>query len=301
MIPGFQKCMLPLLKLASDENEHKFSDAVRFLSDQFELTDEERAQMIPSNTQSVMTNRVTWARTYMKKAGLLEDPRRGVFKITKRGKDVLAKNPPEINVKYLAQFDEFKQFRETRNSKEENESVSDVISNATPQELLDEGYAKLTDNLADDVLEKILSCSPNFFERLVIDLLVRMGYGGSFGEAAQVVGKSGDGGIDGIIKEDKLGLDAIYIQAKRWENGIVGRPEIQKFVGALAGQKATKGVFITTSKFSKEAFDYVETVGTKIILIDGQRLASLMIEYNVGVSVAQTYEIKKIDSDYFEE
>lgn len=301
MIPCFQKCMLPLLKLASDENEHKFSDAVRFLSDQFELTDEERAQMIPSNTQSVMTNRVTWARTYMKKAGILEDPRRGVFKITKRGKDVLAKNPPEINVKYLAQFDEFKQFREKRNSKEENESVSDVISNATPQELLDEGYAKLTDNLADDVLEKILSCSPNFFERLVIDLLVRMGYGGSFGEAAQVVGKSGDGGIDGIIKEDKLGLDAIYIQAKRWENGIVGRPEIQKFVGALAGQKATKGVFITTSKFSKEAFDYVETVGTKIILIDGQRLASLMIEYNVGVSVAQTYEIKKIDSDYFEE
>lgn len=299
MIPDYQTCMLPLLKYAKDNNEHKFSDAVDYLSNQFNLSQEERKELLPSKTQDVISNRIGWARTYMKKAGLLEDTRRGYFKITDRGQDVLRENLDKLSTKYLGKFDEFKEFRQKNNEKEAI-SVTDIANEATPEEMLESGYAKLSENLADDILAKIAECSPSFFEHLVIDLLVHMGYGGSFSEAAQVVGKSGDEGIDGLIKEDKLGLDTIYIQAKRWK-GTVGRPEIQKFAGALLGQKASKGVFITTSSFSKEAEDYASSVDRKVVLIDGGKLASLMTEYNVGISTARIFEIKRLDSDYFEE
>lgn len=299
MIPDYQTCMLPLLKYAADNKEHKLADAVEDLSDQFGLTAEERKELLPSKTQEVIFNRIGWARTYMKKAGLLEDTRRGVFKITDRGQAVLGENLERLSTKYLRKFDEFNEFQRKHNEKD-SKSENDVISDATPEEMLEAGYTKLSENLVDDILVNIAKCSPSFFEHLVIDLLVHMGYGGSFSEAAQVVGKSGDEGIDGIIKEDKLGLDTIYIQAKRWK-GVVGRPEIQKFAGALLGQKASKGVFITTSSFTKETEEYTASVDRKVVLIDGQKLASLMIEHNVGISTVRTFEIKRIDSDYFEE
>lgn len=299
MIPDYQTCMLPLLKYSADNKEHKLADAVEDLSDQFGLTAEERKELLPSKTQEVIFNRIGWARTYMKKAGLLEDTRRGVFKITERGQAVLGENLERLSTKYLRKFDEFNEFQKKHNEKD-SKSENDVISEATPEEMLEAGYTKLSENLADDILVNIAKCSPSFFEHLVVDLLVHMGYGGSFSEAAQVVGKSGDEGIDGIIKEDKLGLDTIYIQAKRWK-GVVGRPEIQKFAGALLGQKASKGVFITTSSFTKEAEEYAASVDRKVVLIDGQKLASLMIEHNVGISTVRTFEIKRIDSDYFEE
>lgn len=299
MIPDYQTCMLPLLKYAADNKEHKLADAVEDLSDQFRLTEEERKELLPSKTQEVIFNRIGWARTYMKKAGLLEDTRRGFFKITERGQAVLGENLERLSTKYLRKFDEFNEFQKKHNEKD-SKTENDVISEATPEEMLEAGYTKLSENLVDDILVNISKCSPSFFEHLVVDLLVHMGYGGSFSEAAQVVGKSGDEGIDGIIKEDKLGLDTIYIQAKRWK-GVVGRPEIQKFAGALLGQKASKGVFITTSFFTKEAEEYVASVDRKVVLIDGQKLASLMIEHNVGISTVRTFEIKRIDSDYFEE
>lgn len=298
MIPDYQTCMLPLLKYAEDKNEHKFSDAVEYLSDEFALTKEERKELLPSKTQDVITNRIGWARTYLKKAGLLEDTRRGYFKITERGLSVLSENLEKLSTKYLQKFDEFIAFRE-KHTEKDTSSEMELTIEATPEEMLETGFAKLSENLIDDLLAKIGESSPSFFEHLVVDLLVHMGYGGSFSEAAQVVGKSGDEGIDGIIKEDKLGLDTIYIQAKRWK-GVVGRPEIQKFAGALLGQKASKGVFITTSSFTKEAEEYVSSVDRKVVLIDGTKLATLMIEHNVGISTVRTFEIKRIDSDYFE-
>lgn len=298
MIPDYQRCMLPLLKYAADKSEHKFSDAVEYLSDEFALTKEERKELLPSKTQDVITNRIGWARTYLKKAGLLEDTRRGYFKITERGLSVLSENLEKLSTKYLQKFDEFIAFREKHIEKDTSSEI-ELTTEATPEEMLETGFAKLSENLIDDLLAKIGKSSPSFFEHLVVDLLVHMGYGGSFSEAAQVVGKSGDEGIDGIIKEDKLGLDTIYIQAKRWK-GVVGRPEIQKFAGALLGQKASKGVFITTSSFTKEAEEYVSSVDRKVVLIDGTKLATLMIEHNVGISTVRTFEIKRIDSDYFE-
>jgi restriction system protein len=298
MIPDYQTCMLPLLKYAADNNEHKFSDAVEYLSNEFSLTKEEREELLPSKTQDVISNRIGWARTYMKKAGLLEDTRRGYFKITERGQSVLSENLNKITTKYLGKFEEFKAFRDKHIEKETDHDIS-LSVDETPEEMLENGCAKLSENLVDEVLSKISECSPSFFEHLVIDLLVHMGYGGSFSEAAQVVGKSGDEGIDGIIKEDKLGLDTIYVQAKRWK-GVVGRPEIQKFAGALLGQKASKGVFITTSSFTKEAVEYASSVDRKVVLIDGTKLATLMIEHNVGISTVRNFEIKRIDSDYFE-
>lgn len=300
-IPDYQTCMLPLLKYASDGEAHKFTDAIDELSSVFKLTEQEREALLPSGTQFVMANRVGWARTYLKKAGLLSDPKRGQFQITDRGRDLLKTNPKEISTKFLQQYEEFNEFqRKARTKSVQEEPEVDHPSYATPEEALEYGYQKLTENLSDELLEKIMTCSPAFFERLVVELLVKMGYGGSLKEAASIVGKSGDAGIDGIIKEDKLGLDAIYIQAKRWDS-VVGRPEIQKFVGALDGQKARKGIFITTSSFTKEAIEYAKNTTVKVVLIDGDRLANLMIENSLGVSTTQTYEIKKVDSDFFEE
>lgn len=298
-IPDYQTCMLPLLKFYKDGQEHTFREAVESLTKEFRLTDEERHEMLPSGQQEVFGNRIGWARTYIKKAGLIETPKRGVNKITQRGLDVLKKNPGKIDVNYLSQFQEFQEFRALRHTKTEEESEIDPNSK-TPEELLEGAYQKLRADLARELLQRLKTCSPTFFERLVIEVIVKMGYGGTRKDAGKAVGKSGDGGIDGIIKEDKLGLDAIYIQAKRWEN-TVGRPEIQKFIGALAQQRAKKGLFITTSSFSADAEDCVSRIEAKIVLIDGENLAQLMIDHNVGVSTVGTYEIKKIDSDYFSE
>jgi restriction system protein len=299
-IPDYQSCMLPLLLFAADGREHGMAETVDALAGQFKLSQAEREELLPSGTQFVMANRVGWARTYLKKAGLISDPRRGYFQITERGRELLKRKPARIGTKDLKQYEEFNEFQRKSNQKDLGEEQGgDHPAYSTPDEALAYGYQKLTENLSDELLERILACSPAFFERLVVELLVKMGYGGSLKEAASVVGKSGDAGIDGIIKEDKLGLDAIYVQAKRWE-GIVGRPEIQKFAGALLGQKARKGIFLTTSGFTKDALEYAKGLDAKIVLIDGDYLTKLMIDYNLGISTVQTYEVKRVDSDYFE-
>ena len=298
-IPDYQTIILPLLKFYSDNQEHSFRDAVEEMAKEFKLTDQERKELLPSGQQEIFDNRVGWARTYMKKACLIDPTRRGHNKITQRGLDVIKQKPQKINVDFLQQFSEFKSFLDLRHNKQDEEQEPE-INNKTPEESLENAYQKIRNDLAAELLKSLKSCSPNFFERLVIDVIIKIGYGGTRQDAGKAIGKSGDGGIDGIIKEDKLGLDTIYIQAKRWEN-TVGRPEIQKFVGALTGQRAKKGLFITTSDFSKDSLDYVSRIDTKIVLIDGETLAQLMIDHNVGVSTIASYELKKIDSDYFSE
>jgi restriction system protein len=234
-------------------------------------------------------------------AGLIEPTKRGFFRITERGLQTLKENPQEINLRYLKKFPDYVELEKSWKSNNPNPPNGETTNvPQTPEELLESSYQDIRKTLAQDILSKIKLCSPSFFEKLVVELLVKMGYGGSRTDAGKAIGKSGDEGIDGIIKEDKLGLDIIYIQAKRWEN-VVGRPEIQKFVGGLAGQGAKKGIFITTSRFTNEAKDYIPRNETKIVLIDGEQLASLLIDYNLGVSTQATYELKKIDSDYFEE
>lgn len=300
-IPDYQACMLPLLRYLSDGAEHSLRDAENCLAEHFKLTPAERAELLPSGQQGIFMNRLGWARTYLKKAGLLESPRRGVFKITARGLQVLASNQARIDVKYLEQFPEFIEFRDASRSADEV-AVSAVIpqSKTTPEESIELAHQGLRDQLAAELLTRILGCTPTFFEQLVVELLVKMGYGGSRRDAGERIGQTGDGGIDGIIKEDRLGLDTIFIQAKRWQ-GSVGRPEIQKFVGALQGQRAKKGVFITTSTYTADATDYATRIDMKVVLIDGKQLAGLMIDFDVGVAPAATYVVKRIDSDYFEE
>ena len=301
-IPDYQTLMLPVLKSVSDEKEHKIKEITSILSNEFSLTDEELNVLIPSGTQSVFYNRVGWARTYLKKAGLIESESKGILKITERGKNVLKENPTRIDNKFLKQFEEFVEFQNKVNVKKDKIEIETDYTNQTPEELIESAFQNFQKSLAEDLLDKIRNVTPSFFEKLVVSLLVKMGYGGSIKDAGKAVGKTGDEGIDGIIKEDKLGLDVIYIQAKRWkENNIIGRPEIQKFVGALAGQGAKKGIFITTSSFSKEALEYKPMNDTKVIRIDGIELANLMIEYNLGVAPLHSYELKKIDSDYFDD
>ena len=300
-IPDYQSSMLPLLKFLEDGEVHAKREAVKVLADEFKLSEDERRELLPSGKQGIFDNRVGWARTYLKKAGLIESIRHVYFRISEKGRAVLSQNPKKIDVEYLEQFPEFVEFRKLKKDKgKKADTETTTPSNLNPEETLETAYQELQDNLSSEILQTIKGCSPEFFERLVIDVLIKMGYGGSRKEAGQAMGKTGDGGIDGIIKEDKLGLDIIYIQAKRWENG-VSRPEIQKFAGALQGQRARKGIFITTSDFSKNAIDYVKNIDSKIILIDGQLLAELMIEHNVGVSPVASYEINKIDTDYFME
>jgi restriction system protein len=276
-------------------------ESVEVLSQQFGLSPEEREQLLASGQQTVIRNRAGWARTYLKKAGLIESVRRGYFRIADRGRSVLASKPKRIDVRFLEQFPEFVAFRDLRHERSEEKSENLVVgADATPEEALDGAYQRLRVDLESDVLEHVKAASPSFFERMVVELLVRMGYGGSLRDAGQAVGKSGDGGIDGIIKEDHLGLDVIYIQAKRWD-GTVGRPDIQKFAGALQGHRARKGVFITTSAFSAEAIDFASRIDSKIVLIDGTTLARYMIDNDVGVSTSRSYDVKRVDSDYFTE
>ena len=300
-IPDYQTVMLPLLRFLTDGREHNIGEVVDSLAAEFNLSAEERGQLLGSGQQTVIRNRAGWARTYLKKAGLISSTRRGYFRITERGQSVLSSGPDRIDVKYLEQFPEFVAFRELRHDKPDEAPVQVPTSvDATPEEALDAAYGRLRLDLEAEILDQVKSASPSFFERLVVELLVRMGYGGTLRDAGQAVGKSGDGGIDGIIKEDRLGLDAIYIQAKRWD-ATVGRPEIQKFAGALQGHRARKGVFITTSAFSSDALEFVSRIDSRIVLIDGAALAKHMIDHNVGVSVSRSYEVKKIDSVYFSE
>lgn len=307
-VPDYQSLMLPLLKYAGTNNgEVTTSEAVEVLAQELNLSEEDLREMLPSGTQSTFGNRVGWAATHMKKAGLLEPTRRGYYQITTRGRELLTKQPKVLNVKFLEKYPEFLEFKKlkgtrARNGKGNNESkLIPDISVATPSEALEAAYENLRDELADELLAKLKATSPAFFERVVVELLVKMGYGGSRSDAGRAISKSGDGGIDGIIKEDKLGLDVVYIQAKRWDNTPVGRPDVMQFAGALQAQRANKGIFITTSRFTEEARNYVSQIGSKIVLIDGEQLTSLMIENDVGVSTISLYPVKKIDSDYFDE
>jgi restriction system protein len=303
-IPDFQATMLPLLRHLADGAERTVQETFDALAAEFGLTEEERRTPLPSGRQSVFLNRIAWAKHHLKVAGLIESARCGVYRITGRGKEVLQESPPAINLAYLARSPEYARYRAAvRQSATEVESVPPPkpggrSDEATPEEYIDIGRSRLRKALASELLERIGRMPPAFFETLVVDLLVSMGYGGSQRDAGQAIGGSGDGGVDGIIKEDRLGLEAIYIQAKRWERP-VGRPEIQQFAGALQGQRARKGVFITTSSFTREAEAYAKSIQSTIVLVDGAQLAELMIDHGVGVTLVRTYEIKRLDSDYF--
>ncbi|MBL0268066.1 MAG: restriction endonuclease [Chitinophagaceae bacterium] len=304
MIPTYEEIMLPLLKFLSDGNEHSLQEAHDYLADQLGLTEHERRELLPSGQQPIFRNRLGWARTYMNKAGLLDSTKRAHFRITERGLQLLNEQPKEISSEILFRYPEFVEFRLMRKPKDDSEvsipENKDSERNVTPEETLEYAFQKLHSELAREVLDTVKKATPAFFERLVVDLLIRMGYGGSRKDAGEALGRSGDGGIDGIIKEDKLGLDTIYIQAKKWENSVPVK-EIRDFTGALASKKARKGIFITTSSFPPSVYEFVTQVEYKIILIDGEQLAYYMIENNVGLSVVNEYKIKKIDTDYFEE
>ncbi len=295
-VPDFQSMMLPFLQFAADGNEHELSAVTEHIAQHFKLTPEDREDTVPSGNQTRLGNRVGWCRTHLKQAGLIEYVRRGVFRISEQGKQVLAQNPSAINLRFLNQFPQHKNWFHQPKS----EQASPISEAQTPEERMEELADDLKQKLAAEILERLKDMNPFRFERVVLDLLVAMGYGGTRKEAAEIGKGTNDGGVDGLINEDRLGLDRIYVQAKRWQNS-VGRPEIQNFVGALAGQHATKGIFITTSEFSSGAVEFAKSVTQRVILIDGQRLAELMIEHNIGVSRAFTYEIKRVDSDYFEE
>jgi restriction system protein len=297
-IPDYQDCMLPVLEALADGKDYQLRAVTAALADRFGLSEDERKELLRSGQQTVIANRVSWAKTYMKKAGLISQPNRGVVRITEEGRAVLAKKPTRIDNGFLRQYPTFAEFVDR--SSTEPGGVEPAPETATPEESLEASYLALRNALADEVLERVKSCSPQFFERLVVELLVAMGYGGSLADAEQAIGRSGDAGIDGIIKEDKLGLDVVCVQAKRWKD-TVGRPEVQAFAGSMEGFRARKGVLLTTSAFSKEAEEYVNRIERKIVLIDGRRLAQLMIDHDIGVATARSYVVKKLDQDYFEE
>lgn len=299
-VPDFQSLMLPLLKIAVDGREHSLAHARDALARHFDLTDSDREERLPSGRQYRFSNRVAWAKVYLTQAGLLASNRRGHFQITARGQDVVKTPPPKIDIKYLQQYPEFQDFRNRGDSAEVPSVPLGEPEAESPEESLEAAHLKMRAGLAAELLTKIKGNSPQFFEQLVVELLKKMGYGNYRPDAGQATGKSGDEGIDGVINEDRLGLDTVYLQAKKWE-GKVGRPEIQKFVGALHGKRARKGVFLTTGGFSEEARSYVEHIDPKVVLIDGVRLVELMIECDIGVSSARTFVVKSIDSDYFEE
>ncbi len=295
-IPDFQALMLPIVKIAGDGADHTAHELRERLAEELGLSEQERKELLPSGQQPVFTNRLSWARAHLRMAGLLEKTGRGTFRITSRGQQALASHPSAINLRFLRQFPEY--LEALKRPRDDTPIASSNADERTPQEQLELAYETLRANLAKDLLIQLKASTPDFFERIVVEMLVRMGYGGTRRDAGQAIGKSGDEGIDGIIKEDRLGLDIIYIQAKRWQS-TVSRPEIQKFAGALQGQRAKKGVFITTSDFSKDAIEYAASIDSKIVLIDGNQLAELMIDHNVGVTPIANYEVKQIDADYF--
>lgn len=298
-IPDFQSVMKPLLEHLASGETWSNRDTNEYLAKHFELTEEELSELLPSGYARLFDNRIGWAKTHLKGAGLIESPARAHYRITVRGLDALSQSDQPIDMSYLQNFDEYQDFR-SRSKAEKSHQGPTTKGEMTPLEQIEFGYQKIREELEEQLITTIKAATPAFFERLVVDLLVSMGYGGSRKDAGETLGKSGDGGVDGVIKEDRLGLDVIYLQAKRWE-GTVGRPEIQKFAGALQGQRAKKGIFLTTSNFSSEAVAYASFIDTRIVLIDGEQLAGLMIDAGVGVSKEATYEVKRLDSDYFEE
>ena len=300
-IPDFQSLMRPLLEAHADGKDHLNRDLVALMDEQFKLTEEERREMLPSGGARLFDNRIGWAKSHITQAGLLISPRRAISVITDRGREALRIHPERIDLRVLNGFEEYREFRNRRKNAEDDEadtSETEIQDAQTPEELLENAYLQVRRQIEAELLSQIKGSPPEFLERVVVDLVVRMGYGGSRKDAGEALGRSGDEGIDGIIKEDPLGLDIIYLQAKRWV-GTVGRPEIQKFAGALQGQRARKGIFITTSTFSSDALEFTSRIETKIILIDGPRLAKLMFDHGVGVATASNYEVKRIDSDYF--
>jgi restriction system protein len=300
-VPDFQTIMSPLLVFMSDGAEHGLAEVIETLGDRLGLSPEDKKELLPSESDVKFDNRVRWAAFYLRKAGLLERTGRGKIRITERGQQVLKTKPRRIDVKFLKQFSEFLEFQQgTKKADSEDVDAANEEAQATPEETLEASYVNLRRTLAEELIDRVKKCPPKFFEKLVVDLLVSMGYGGSRKDASQAVGQSGDDGIDGIIKEDKLGLDVVYLQAKRWE-ATVGRPVVQAFAGSLEGQRARKGVLITTSQFSQEAKEYVSRIEKKIILIGGEELAQLMIDHGIGVTEVRTYSVRKMDLDYFGE
>ena len=302
-IPDFESCMLPLLRAVQDGNEWTMKDVTSRLCDEFDLSSDEREEMLPSGKVRVIVNRVGWAKSYIKEAGLVAPIRRGVIRITDEGKSVLDENPDQIDMNYLLRFPSYVAWRDRRKTTSPSASTPEVVpaTASTPDDLIVQAYEELHDALAEELLQQVKDMSDKFFERLVVELLVAMGYGGSIDDAGKAVGKSGDGGIDGVIKEDKLGLDAIVIQAKRWTTNSVGRPDIQSFAGSMEAYRANKGVFITTSTFSQPAIEYVKQIQRKIVLIDGEALANLMIDHDIGVSGYRSLDLKRLDMDFFQE
>jgi len=303
-VPDFQSIMLPLLKFAGvRKGELSVGEAYQVLSERLGLTDDDLRETLPSGIQGAFANRVGWAVSYLKKAGLLESSRRGFFRITPRGEELLDRKLGAINIKVLEQYSEFKEFRRRKepSAVRKGEGSATDAAAPTPSEALESAYENLRDELADELLAKLKNAPPAFFERTVLDLLLKMGYGGLRADAGKRVGGSGDGGVDVVINEDKLGLDVLYVQAKRWGDNPVGRPEVMQFAGALQAQKAAKGVFITTSRFTDDARKYVTQIGSKIVLIGGEQLANLMIDHDVGVATVSSYPVKRIDTDYFDE
>lgn len=298
-VPKYNEFMLPFLKELKDGQAKPVKEVREKMAKVFNISEGERRELLPSGNQSIFKNRVGWAKTYLKKAGLLEYPDRGAVLITLSGQKVLSENPKEIDRKFLSKFEDFQKFQNIKRNEKEKEGAT--LVSLDPLEQLELNYRQLRNNLKEELLEIIMSCGPDFFEKLVIDLLINLGYGGFRKEAGKAFKKTNDEGIDGLIKEDKLGLDVIYVQAKRWrQESSVGRPEIQKFAGALQGKRAKKGVFIITSYFTKEAREFVGGLDSKIILIDKDSLTDYMIESNTGVSTSQKFEIKKLDQEYFD-
>ncbi len=302
-VPKYQETMLPVLSAIAAQAPMSRRDIIASVATEFQLTDDDKSELISRGFPRYASN-IGWAITYLKQAGLLESQKRGEYTLSARGREVLKSKPKAIDNAFLRKFDEFQDFvgRKSLRGKQSDETDFTQPTQSidlTPNEALDAAHSSLRSAVEKELLSLVKSGSPSFFEQVVIDVLVAMGYGGNRAGAARAIGKSGDGGIDGIIDEDRLGLDLIYVQAKRWE-GVVGRPEVQKFNGALAGHRARKGVFVTTSSFTKESSDYVERIDARIVLIDGPRLAGLMYEHGVGVSVRQVYEVKSLDTDYFD-
>ncbi len=304
-IPEYQAVMAPALEVCADRSEHRKKHIQEVLAEHFKLADDELTRMLPSGRQTVFSSRVGWALTYLVRAGLLERPSRGIYRITDRGLEAIGTDRP-VNNEYLSQYPEFVAFRGAR-PREEPAAGGDSADEAqrpdteseTPEELMERARAQLRSALRAELLESVKSQTPEFFEALVLDVLVAIGYGGDREDAAQRLGRSGDEGVDGVIREDRLGLDKIYVQAKRYAEWRVGRPEVQGFVGALHGKQVAKGVFMTTATFTPDALDYVRSIADNVVLIDGQQLADLMMDHGVGVTTRQTYDLKAIDQDYF--
>ena len=301
-IPTYEKFMFPVLKIFAHGQVKSKKEIAGAIIKYFRFTEQDLSETLPSQAQLTYFNRMSWAITYLKKAGLLISPARACFQITEEGKSIVENNIKDLDSKYLRRYESFLEFENLSHRQEKNNRTGeDIRDTTTPLENIINSYELIKKDVCDEILAKILEQSSDFFEQLVVDLVVAMGYGGSVEDAGKATKKTGDEGIDGIIKQDKLGLDNIYLQAKRWQKGnVVGRPEIHKFIGALAGQGARKGIFITTSGFTKDALEYKPRNETSIILIDGQKLVDLMYEYNIGVTVEKRFEIKRLDNDYFD-